>query len=398
MTTRADLWTELQNSNVKAWLRVIRAGESNQDDSAYTLLNGGGHFDSFADHPYHGQSAPPGLAAGAYQYIPHTWQGLVSNYGFSDFSPECQDEGVVALIIEKGALDAIKAGYVTEAMQKLASTWVSLKSMSVAHAERVFVQYGGVLPVTVDVTQPHPETLQPTSVPPVSQSEKPMSTALAVLPFIMQLIPALHGIPGLAQIAQNIPTIGAAGGSPHATDYLPLIQTIADVFTKAIPTAANPMMAVGMATADPTIQATAAQAVLVHPDVVEQLNKMIPIFDKLHEYDKDVWTAQIAGRQSAVMVAQQDPYDVAPVMVKNITGSTTAILASMILGIGVAMILKAIFPDVPDWAAMIIPAMTLVVGQIMKERGAVVAYRWDGTPTSNATNAVNTQIAQNQGK
>src|SRR5271157_5722303 len=101
--TRDDLRSALTNVNISAFLHVIRHGESNQTDSAYTLISGDGHFSDFTRHPFAGQSAPPGRAAGAYQFIPHTWQALASSYGFSGFTPQEQDEGAVALILEHGA-------------------------------------------------------------------------------------------------------------------------------------------------------------------------------------------------------------------------------------------------------------------------------------------------------
>ena len=41
----------LSNPNVQAFLRVIRAGETSQDDVAYRMMFGGGLFDDFSRHP-----------------------------------------------------------------------------------------------------------------------------------------------------------------------------------------------------------------------------------------------------------------------------------------------------------------------------------------------------------
>jgi hypothetical protein len=275
-------------------------------------------------------------------------------------------------------------------------------------AESILAQYGTAQEApqaTPDVSEP-----QPTDTAASAPQGSPMGAIATFLPLIMQLIPGLAKIPGLGAVVgavsgqpvQPQPQPGpppvftgpAAGGSMHAADYLQLAQIILDTFVKAVPGAQNPAMAVGMAQADPTVLANAQQAVMSHPDVVAQLNAQIPVFDAIAKYDAQTNAAVIAGANAAAMRAVHDPYDVAPVLVKNITGMTWAILLAMIVGIGIAMGLKAIFPEVPDWAAMIIPAMTLVIGQIMKERGAVVAYRWDGTPQSNAANAVNAQLVQ----
>jgi muramidase (phage lysozyme) len=65
-------------------------------------------------------------AAGAYQIIHPTWEGLVTQYGFPDFEPPSQDCMAVALIAEKGALDMIIAGDLAGAVAACASIWASL--------------------------------------------------------------------------------------------------------------------------------------------------------------------------------------------------------------------------------------------------------------------------------
>lgn len=119
----------LQLGNVKAFLRVIRQGESRQDDSAYTIQFGGEHFIVPPwDHP--GTVKVVGslrsTAAGAYQFIQSTWRGLVDAYGFEDFSPQCQDEAAVALIKGRKALDDVIAGRFEDAVRKCAKEWASL--------------------------------------------------------------------------------------------------------------------------------------------------------------------------------------------------------------------------------------------------------------------------------
>lgn len=91
--TRDDLLGALTHDNLLAFLRLIRQGESNQNDDAYTILFGGEHFDSFADHPRRKitRGSLTSTAAGAYQILERTWDGLVRQYGFGDFSPANQD-------------------------------------------------------------------------------------------------------------------------------------------------------------------------------------------------------------------------------------------------------------------------------------------------------------------
>jgi muramidase (phage lysozyme) len=128
--TLSDLKRLLANTNVAAFLRVIRERESSQDDSAYTVLNGGAHFESFAEHPFKGQRTPPGKAAGAYQYIASTWGDVEAQYGMPDFSPASQDAGAVARLIYRGALEDVLAGRFAAAVARCRHEWTSLPGAS----------------------------------------------------------------------------------------------------------------------------------------------------------------------------------------------------------------------------------------------------------------------------
>jgi muramidase (phage lysozyme) len=126
-TTVAQLESWLTDSRVQAALRVVRAGESSQDESAYTIINGGSHFSSFDDHPTPNLSTyKGGKAAGAYQFLPSTWAGLKQQYGFTGFTPHEQDLGAIALFAEKNAIDAILSEDWQEFLDRCRSTWVSL--------------------------------------------------------------------------------------------------------------------------------------------------------------------------------------------------------------------------------------------------------------------------------
>lgn len=127
---RNDLKEALNNPNVRAFLHAIRLGEGTSDDKGYCRIVGGGYFNHFLDHP----RAPRWIsrykvwstAAGAYQIIAKTWDGLCRQYQFPDFSPECQDEAAVALIAEKRALRHVKNGEIEKAIPLLKGVWASL--------------------------------------------------------------------------------------------------------------------------------------------------------------------------------------------------------------------------------------------------------------------------------
>lgn len=242
-----ELKEALRNANVQAFLHVIRAGESDQTDAAYTLLNGGAHFNSFADHPFAGQSAPPGLASGAYQFIPHTWGGLAKQFGAADFSPPWQDAMAVALIQQKGALDDVANGQLKLAIDKLATTWISLPGLG-ARAYRVFADFGGIAGPRQEMP---PEAAAPTT------EAKPMP-ALALLqlfaPILTGMIPQITALFNpKSEVAQR--NVGVA-------------QVVLDTITK-VTGQPNLQGAIEAMQADPALKTKVQEAVVTHPEVIQ---------------------------------------------------------------------------------------------------------------------------------
>ena len=153
---RAELKKSLQNSNVQAFLKAIRLGEGTSDELGYYRIVGGGTFNDDTKHPnikvYIKRYNVYSTAAGAYQIIVGTWNGLCRQYGFYDFTPETQDEAAVALIAEKRALEDVKAGRLEKAIQKCSSIWASLpgstagqRTEDYASVEKEYLDNGGVL-------------------------------------------------------------------------------------------------------------------------------------------------------------------------------------------------------------------------------------------------------------
>ena len=148
-----DLLPELDNGNTWAFLRVIRQGESDQTDEAYRMMFGGSLFDTPPwEHPrmLHTFNGLSSTAAGAYQILLRTWDGLVEQYGFPDFSPQSQDLAAIALIKGRGALDDIKQGNLGEAIRKCKLEWASLPyspyqqpTRTLAQAIETFNDFGG---------------------------------------------------------------------------------------------------------------------------------------------------------------------------------------------------------------------------------------------------------------
>lgn len=187
-----DLSAALASSNVKAFLRVIRAGESSQDDDAYRMIVGGGLVDSFDDHPrrlvYIPNLKVSSSAAGAYQFLSRTWDECAKALELPDFSPASQDLAAVFLIRRRGALDDVIAGRVELAIRKCAREWASLPGSpygqpmrTLQQALTTYAQYGGTL------------TAEPEPAPPTQKdTTMPLPAVLAaLLPSLISSIPTL---------------------------------------------------------------------------------------------------------------------------------------------------------------------------------------------------------------
>lgn len=143
----------MDSQNLKAFLSLIRSGESSLSPDAYRMLYGGKLFEGFADHPRKYFSGPAGRtsAAGAYQITATTWDDLRKNGWASelpDFSPASQDKAAVILMKRRGALADVVAGRWASAIRRLTNEWTSLPGAaearySLEEAKRRLALYGG---------------------------------------------------------------------------------------------------------------------------------------------------------------------------------------------------------------------------------------------------------------
>lgn len=75
-------------------------------------------------------------AAGKYQFMEKTWDGVKSRLALTNFSPESQDAAAVELLRQRGALDDIKAGNWSTALTKTGAEWASLPTSPYKQAKR----------------------------------------------------------------------------------------------------------------------------------------------------------------------------------------------------------------------------------------------------------------------
>lgn len=157
-----DDWTDMNKTNaagdpnVYAFLGMLRVSEGTAGPNGYRTLVGGTLFDSFADHP-RVLIALPNLgikssAAGAFQMLARTWDGVRAKLGLPDFSPASQDRAAIELIRQRGALGDVRAGRFAVAVEKCKKEWASLpgagygqRENKLASLQAAYLRAGGVL-------------------------------------------------------------------------------------------------------------------------------------------------------------------------------------------------------------------------------------------------------------
>ena len=145
-----------RNNNEAAFLWMLRVSEGTSGPNGYSTLVGGALFDSFADHPrtlvYLPNLGIKSSAAGAYQILRRTWDGVKSKLRLPDFSPASQDAAAVELIKQRGALADVRAGRFAVAVEKCKKEWASLpgagygqRENTLARLQTAYTQAGGYI-------------------------------------------------------------------------------------------------------------------------------------------------------------------------------------------------------------------------------------------------------------
>jgi muramidase (phage lysozyme) len=138
--------TDLSNKNVQAFLRVIRFAEGTAGANGYRTMFGGKLFDVSNGWQHPNIRVPftdnrtgktnYSTAAGAYQFLYSTWSSKRSQLNLADFSPENQDLAALQLIADKSALEDVKAGRFSVAIDKVKKVWASLPGAGYQQPEK----------------------------------------------------------------------------------------------------------------------------------------------------------------------------------------------------------------------------------------------------------------------
>lgn len=137
-----DLSADQAHNNLKAFLDMIAYAEGTSGPDGYRTLFGGKLFASYDDHPkiFVPFRNTTSSAAGRYQILYRTWRTLQDRLGLPDFSPDSQDAAATELIRERGALNDVMAGRLTQAIGKVSKIWASLPGAGYDQPERKITQ------------------------------------------------------------------------------------------------------------------------------------------------------------------------------------------------------------------------------------------------------------------
>ena len=114
----------------RALLNTIRYAEGTWKDGhdlGYRTLYGGGLFQDLSRHPERVVvKRYTSAAAGAYQFLPSTWQETARSLNLPSFAPNHQDQAALHLVNKRGALQEVdRHGLTRTAMNRLAPEWAS---------------------------------------------------------------------------------------------------------------------------------------------------------------------------------------------------------------------------------------------------------------------------------
>ncbi len=399
----------LASDNVRAFLRVIREGETSQDDDlAYRTIVGGGRFDSFADHPrvrvWIARLNVHSTAAGAYQFLERTWDDVAKRYGLDSFSPYNQDCGAVALIHDRGAIDDVIDGRLEVAIARCAPIWASLPGdvygqggITMQRARAVYRAYGGAEAEGEPVVLPMPAA-EPASGPSDAVTEEKPTMAPAL---IMGLISSLAEIFSPLVRAKLTKALDKTTGDPTISGQIAdrVIGLAQQAAAQVIPGAAPPPTVSGApaspAAVDPvvavgTVKSNPALAAQVEAQVASYLEQIGPALDRIERMEQAAWRATedsataAAARHAAL---PPDAWDMTRTLVFGMLG-WIAFLTIFVCVIAAWQTYVNKAPSTEVWAA--ITGLLGTAGGIVV---TIVAFRFGYSRQSGAKDALLSELA-----
>lgn len=393
--THREAEDALELPRVRAFLRVIRQGESSQEDSAYRMRWGGlgkpvAWFDDFSRHPRIFEPTRGGQvssAAGAYQITATTWDSIAPPLGLYDFSPRSQDVAAVALIARRGALASVFAGNLEDAIAACREEWTSLPGAAENHerwtmvkARDLFDHYVNEFRLS-DLTDQTPAPIEDRST--YHEEEKPMAPLL--IPILATLAQSLIG--AFAPLAQDkiASAVNKATKAGDKTVGDGVAKTVVDAATKAVTALLPPAMqddkmdekkaiiVAAKALESPEAIAAAEKAAL------DYLDAIAPMVDKMVAMEKATWAAEEDSRDRAAQRAAMQPAgeDMAKPLLRFAMASTLLVMV-FVFAVALVQLFKNGAISVEVWTT-VGGIVTFATGVVL----TIVAYRFGASRQSN---------------
>ena len=136
------------SDNARNWLKALSyaEGTTRNGEIRYDIMFGGGRFDDLSRHP---DTVIDGgryksAAAGAYQFMPATWEGVARDLNLTNFGPDAQDQAALQLMRYRG-VDPDTAPINAKNVALLAPEWASLPNLQgVSHYDQPVVSLSSV--------------------------------------------------------------------------------------------------------------------------------------------------------------------------------------------------------------------------------------------------------------
>jgi muramidase (phage lysozyme) len=314
-----ELLSTLSTSgNLRAFLRVIREGETSQTDDAYRTQVYGRQLDDLADHPREVITGTIGgreirsSAAGAYQFLRGTWDECAAALGLSDFGPVSQDIAAVYLIRRRGALDDVLAGRVREAIAKCNKEWASLPgspygqpTKTLTRALDVYRHWGGV-----ERPDDQPAPIESRHVP--KENRMPIPAVLTGLASI--LVNAFSPL-----VAEKL----TKEMRRHTGDTKVAEQISGTIIeaAKAVTGQTEPLQAVAAVQADPALVQR------VEADVMARMTAIAPMLERLAELDEAQYRRDEGSRDAAAARARTEAKDLDEYLTRSLLRLFVGVLA-----------------------------------------------------------------------